>query len=379
MKKVAILGLHLGYGGVEQAIVNLANMLCDQYQVELIITYKVVSEIPYEINSKVKVRYLTDLKPNRDTFRTYLKEGRLIRTFFEGLKSIHILKMRTKVMKDYIQKSDADILISSRILYTALLSKYTKEGVITIAQEHCHHNNNEKYIHKLEKACKKVDYLMPVSKELTEYYSKRIQNDRTKCIFIPNSLEYWPEESSDLEEKQLISVGRISPEKGFLDLIEVYDLVHQKHPDWKLNIIGDGAQMDLLKQKIEDKNLQDAVILHGFQKKDFIYDQLLHSSIYVMCSFEESFGIVLLEAASFGIPLIAFSSAQGAHEIIENDKNGYLIENRDIQQMANKIEEMIEKRELRVSLGKKAKESVKQYSFEVVQEKWLKFLASLEE
>lgn len=376
MKKISILGLHLGYGGVEQAIANMSNMLCDDYEVELVITYKLIDEIPYKMNKKVKVTYLTNLKPNREIFKQYLKRRNFFKAFKEGIKSLYILKKRTSEMKRYIKNSDADIIISSRILYTKLLNKYGKEDTIKIAQEHCHHNNNQKYIEKIKKSCTNIDYLMPVSNELTEFYKTKIHG-KTKCIFIPNALEYWPKEKSNLSEKNLISIGRLSPEKGFLDLIEVFELVHQKYPDWKLNIIGDGVQMNSIKQKIKELELDKSVILHGFQNKEYIYKEMLHNSIYVMCSYEESFGIVLLEAASFGIPLIAFSSAQGAHEIIEPDKNGYLIENRNIKQMAEQIGELIENREKRNLLGETAKKSVQQYSFDIVKEKWISFLRNV--
>ncbi len=379
MKKIAILGLHLGYGGTEQAIVNLANMLCDNYQVELVVAYQTVQKIPYKINPKVTITYLTNTKPNRKEFEQCLKAGHLWNAFKEGIKSVRILNLRTKLMKQYIKNSNANIIISSRILYTNLLSKYAKKNVITMAQEHRHHNHNQKYIKQLKKACRGIDYLLPVSRELTEDYQKYIQNNRTHCLFMPNSLENASIKYSKLEEKNLISIGRISHEKGYLDLIDVFELVYQKYPTWKLNIIGDGDEMNLLKEKINEKKLFDSVILHGFQDKNYIYQMLAHSSIYVMCSYEESFGIVLLEAASCGIPLLAFSSARGPHEIIENGLNGYLIENRDIKKMANKIEKLIKDKEKRKKLGENAKKSVEQYSFEAVKNKWLTFLSKMEE
>lgn len=376
MKKISILGLHLGYGGVEQAIANLSNMLCDDYEVELVVTYKVIEEIPYNINKNVKITYLTNLKPNREDFKECCKKKNIVGILKEGLKSLYILKKRTSEMKKYIKNSDANIIISSRILYTKLLNKYGKNDIIKIAQEHCHHNNNQKYIKQLKKACRNIDYLMPVSNELTEFYRERI-NKKLKCVFIPNALEYWPKEKSNLIEKNLISIGRLSPEKGFLDLIDIFELVHLKYPNWKLNIIGDGVQMNLIKQKIAEKELNDFVILHGFQNKEYIYKELFHNSIYVMCSYEESFGIVLLEAASFGLPLIAFSSAQGAHEIIDQDKNGYLIENRNFEKMAEQIGKLIKNKEKRILLGENAKKSVQQYSFEIVKEKWISFLKNV--
>ena len=115
MKKIAILGLHLGYGGVEQALVNQANSLCEDYEIELAITYKLNDTIPYFLNPKVKVKYLTDCKPNREEFKKYLGQHRYIKVLKEGLKSLKILYLKVKTMKDYIKKSDASVIISSRV------------------------------------------------------------------------------------------------------------------------------------------------------------------------------------------------------------------------------------------------------------------------
>ena len=98
MKKIAILGLHLGYGGVEQAIINQANSLCDKYQVELAITYKMNETIPYLLNPHVKVKYLTNCKPNREEFKEYLKHYKYFKTMKEGLKSLKILYLKHKTM-----------------------------------------------------------------------------------------------------------------------------------------------------------------------------------------------------------------------------------------------------------------------------------------
>lgn len=371
MKKIVIFGLHLGYGGVEQAIVNLANMLCNDYIVELVVTYKVTDKCIWNLNDKINLIYLTDLKPNKDELKNAIKNKNIISFIKESLKSLNILYKRTNEVKKYIKKTDADVLISSRILYTNLVSKYGKKEVLKIAQEHRHHNNDKKYIKKLKKACKNIDYLMPVSKELTEFYQKNIP---VKCIFIPNSLEYWPLENSDLNNKNIISIGRLSKEKGFLDSIDVFNIISKQHPDWTFNIIGDGDERKLIEERIKYYNLEKKVILHGFQKKDYIYDLLKKSSIYLMCSYEESFGIVLLESGSFGIPAVAFTSAQGANEIIQNNITGFLIENRNKDEMANKVIELIENDKLRHRFGIRFKKDIQKYSFENIQKEWLNFL-----
>ena len=171
-----------------------------------------------------------------------------------------------------------------------------------------------------------------------------------------------------------MSVGRLSREKGYDDLIEVFKLVHDKRPSWRLDIIGDGAQKNLVCDKIYMYGLNDFCTVHGFQKRGYIDDILNNSSIYLMTSFTESFGLVLIEAMSHGIPCVAFSSAEGANDLIENDQNGYLVTNRDKEKMAEVIIKMIDDKSLRVRLGKNAREVSLRYTKDRVKKDWVKLL-----
>ena len=182
------------------------------------------------------------------------------------------------------------------------------------------------------------------------------------------------QKTSNLKEKRLISVGRLSSEKGYKDLLKIFDLFQKNNNEWVLDIIGDGVEMPELRNYIEENHLDDVITLHGFQGKDYIEKMMLSSSIYLMSSYTESFGIVLIEAMSYGIPCIAFDSAEGAREIIKDGENGYLISNRDYGGMIEKIETLIQDDELRIKMGKEARNSVKKYTSDVVKEEWFKLL-----
>ena len=98
---------------------------------------------------------------------------------------------------------------------------------------------------------------------------------------------------------------------------------------------------------------------------------MLHnSSIYLLTSFTESFGIVLIEAMSHGVPCIAFNSAEGARELIQSGKNGYLIKNRNYSAFLKKVKDLINNKEERKRVGKVSREGVKKYTCEVVSEQW---------
>ena len=376
MKKITILSLHLGYGGVEKSISSLSNILVEKYEVEIISVYKLYDKPAFEIDNRVKITYLLDsnLSPNKKELKEAIKAKKIISIYREGIKSIKILKLKKLKMIKAIKDIESGIVISTRVEHNELLSKFGKDNLVKIAQEHTHHNNEEAFIQRLIDSCSNIDYLMPVSSELTKFYAKKLKNTKTKCIYIPHSLDYIPEEASSLEAKNIISIGRLSKEKGYDDLIEVFRLVIEKNPDWTLNIIGDGEEREVLEKQIEESNMATNVILHGYRDKSYIGDMLLKSSIYTMASHEESFGIVLIEAQSYGVPCIAFDSAQGALEIIENNKNGYLVENRDKQKMANKIIKLIEDKELRDSMGGKSKKNSYKFSKENISKQWFDLL-----
>lgn len=130
-------------------------------------------------------------------------------------------------------------------------------------------------------------------------------------------------------------------------MLKLFKTLSIKHPNWKLNIVGDGMERGNLLELAEELKLGDKVIFHGYQNKEYINELLLNSSIYVMTSHTESFGLVLIEAMSYGIPCLSYTSAQGANEIIENGKSGYLIENRDSREMVSKIDLLITDEKLR--------------------------------
>lgn len=371
MKKVSILSLHLGYGGIEKSVAALANMLCDKYEVEIACSYKLFENSVFPVNDKVIIKYLTDVKPNRKEFKSAIRSKNIFKIFKEGLYAIKTLLKRRSTMVKYIKNCDSDVIIATRDIFDEWLGDYGKEETLKIGWEHNHYHNDFKYASNITRANRKLDYLVLVSNSLKEFYGKELINNKCECVYIPNVIESVPEKLAPLNNKRLVSVGRLSPEKGFMDLLKIYTLLHKDYPDWKLDIVGDGVEKERLEKFIEEHELQDFVTLHGFRDKDYI-DNLLHdSSIYLLTSYTESFGIVLIEAMSHGVPCIAFDSAEGARELIQSGKNGYLIKNRSYTAFIKKVSDLINNKEERKRIGKVSKEGVKQYTCEVVSKQWI--------
>lgn len=375
-KKIVILVLHLGTGGAERVVCNLANILVQNNDVKIISTYKLNDTPAFNLSNKIELEYLLEnLKPNKQELKYALKKFNILLICKELFKSLRILWLRKSLMIKAIKKLDCDIVISTRILHTNWLGKYANSNIIKIAQEHNHHNNNPKYIKKVIKSLKNIDYFMPVSKELCDFYSSRL--DKTKVKYIPNFIEKMPLQKSLLQNKQLVSVGRLEKVKGFDDLIDIFYIFQKNHPDWVLHIVGDGSEKQNLQNKINKLDLNHKVILCGNKLSTELEKEYLNSSLFLMTSFSESFGLVLVEAASFGLPLIAFDSAQGAKEIIEDNKNGFLIPGRDKQKFASKISELINDYDKMQSLSLNASNTANRFSQEVVCKEWNNFIENI--
>ena len=377
-KKIAILSLHLGYGGVERAITSLANSLAklDKYDIEIVSVYKLYEEPVFDIDEKVKVTYLlpSELSPNRKEWKEALNNLKLIRLGKESLKGLKILYARRKKMVEYIKNTNANVIISTRIFLNELLSEYGKDNILKIGWEHNHYHNDMRYATDVIRSAKNLDYFVLVSKGLQKFYHKKMRTFKCKCIYIPNAIENIPRTKSPLTGEHIISVGRLSPEKGYLDLLKIYLDLKKKKCKWHLDIVGDGSERSRLEKFIKENNLENDVTLHGFKNSKEIEKLMQKSSFYVMTSYTESFGIVLLEAMSNGLPCLAFDSAEGAKEVITSGHDGYLIKHRNFKAMEKKILDLTKDIDMRKELGKNGRRKVKGYISDNICESWEKII-----
>ena len=368
MKKVTILALHLNYGGIEKFITNLANSISNDYEVEIVSTYKFLDKPFFKLNDNITVKYLiTDLKPNKNLVKKYLKEHKFIKLFKEIIKSIKILHYKKSRMIKYIKNCDSDIIISTRDIHNKWLGNYGHASILKIGSEHNDSDSN-KYIKTISNTTKKLDYFVVVSKKMVEDYTKYLS---IPVIYIPNSIEELPNKFSKHDTNNIISVGRLESVKGFEDLIDIFKMIVLKNDNVFLNIVGDGTQYELLENKINDLGLQANIKLLGYKNSTELSELYNKSSIYVMTSFSESFGLVLLEAQSHKLPCIAFDSANGAKELIHNGVDGYLIDNRNKEKMTSKILELINNKDKCKQLGENALDNSKNYLSKNIKRKWV--------
>lgn len=196
----------------------------------------------------------------------------------------------------------------------------------------------------------------------------------SRVEIIPNMITVNSVAVSDYESKKVISVGRYSYEKGFDMLIEAWSLIIGKHPDWKLYIYGNGDRSEF-ESLVEHLQLKDSVFCMPGTKD--IVSAYTKCSIYVMSSRYEGFGLVLTEAMSCGLPCISFDCPYGPSEIIDNGKDGCLVERNNIHLLAEKIDELMDDSDLRRRLGSKARQNVMRYDRKNIMQRWIALLETL--
>ena len=369
MKKIKILMLHLSYGGVEKQTITMANNLCYKYNVEIVSFYNLDKNPAYDINSNIKIKYLYDGKPNREEFKKFLKQFRLFKCFKEGIKSLKILYLKYKLMKNEILLNDADIYFSTRTEYGKLLSKYGDKNKLKVTEEH-NFFDDKKYQKEIIKGYKNLDYVVVISKYHEKMYNEWFKNTNVRIVRIENILNNISNSKTKLNNNAVIAVGRFDPIKNFSSLIDVMNLLVKSNPTLKLYLLGDGKEKGLLIRKIQEYNLENNVIMPGFVSEKGVLKYELKSDIFVMTSLKECFPMVLLEAYSCGLPVVSFDILTGPREIVKNNKTGYLIKNREEKDMTNQINELLKNKKKLKEFSNSAYEESKKYTIDKIIRKW---------
>ena len=226
-----------------------------------------------------------------------------------------------------------------------------------------------KYLDSIHfKTMNKADALVSLTSADKTNWEKHVN---IPIFVIPNLVTVYPNDISCYSERsnRIICVGRLTRQKGFDYLIKAWALIANKYPGWKIDIFGSGDLEDFLIQMIDNYNLKESITIN--KPTSNIFEEYDRSSIYVLSSRYEGFGLVLLEAMSFGIPCISFNCPHGPSDMITNGEEGILVPVGDINKLADSIEWMITHKEERDRMSQNSREKVKYYLAENIMPQWV--------
>lgn len=221
-----------------------------------------------------------------------------------------------------------------------------------------------------EKTVRRFDKFVVLTEEDKGYWG-----NLPNITVIPNANTFATSQAAALGNKKVIAIGRYTYQKGFERLIEAWNILSPGFPGWKLDIIGNGEERDKLQDLIHAYHLDGQVTLVSPTKSiDKVY---LDASVLVMSSRYEGLPMVLLEAQTFGLPIVSFACKCGPKDIVANGETGFLVEENDIEGLARQLVKVMKDKNLRKQMGRKAKEASLRYAEDAVMAKWTALFDSL--
>lgn len=197
------------------------------------------------------------------------------------------------------------------------------------------------------------------------------------CIVIPNFSSISPREyieDAPGNEHQIILLARLMPQKRIDLMIQVWNLLAKKYPNWHVKVLGEGDLRESLESMVIERGLQDSFLLTGSVKD--VSEELEASDIICLTSEHEGLCLVFIEAMQKSVPMIAFEIS-GIHDVVEDGYNGFLVPFGDVYSYARRLSEMMDSKELRNRFRENGKEFVKRFDKEHVMGMWVNLFQSI--
>ena len=359
MKKICFIDFDMSVrGGVEQVTTSLANALTDKYEGH-VVSLCLKDKIAYELDKRVHFEVMLQNELRLSEMRKYAK--RFLRDYFKDNNiSVAIIQGN---YPGFISSS-VRFKTKTKLVFCdhgALMNQWHQKDIVVI-----------RLITSL--LCHKVITLTEQS--MSDYRRRfKLRKKKLGCIYNWIDLSIPHSEKYDVESKRIISAGRFGKEKGFDMLVKAFAPVAKKHPDWHLDIYGDGEMMDTVIALISDLKLEQNVHLMGMRSD--LNEQYGKYAMYVLPSYREGMPLVLLEAKANRLPIVSFDIMTGPKEIVRNNVDGILVKPYDLDEMGNAMCSLIENDELRVLMSEKSQENLEKFSKETILGQWCDLIESL--
>jgi glycosyltransferase involved in cell wall biosynthesis len=210
-------------------------------------------------------------------------------------------------------------------------------------------------------------------------------NTSAKNILVVSNAAIWPIARKDpllipgsfikKERRLLLAAGRLTTEKCFDELIQVFSKLVVNHTEWDLVIVGEGQLRAALEQQIEQSGLQNRVFLPG--RAGNIGDWYERADLFVLSSRFEGFPNCIIEAMAYGLPVVSFDCDTGPRDIIRDQIDGILVQRGDLTDLAKALNHLMSDDLLRKKYAERAIEVRERFSISEVTGKWEKLFVAL--
>jgi glycosyltransferase involved in cell wall biosynthesis len=357
-------------GGVERVLTAKANYLAEHfgYDITIILTEGKGKPLFYPLSPKVHVIHL-DIGFEELWYCSFLRK---IVVYLRKQRQFR-KQLTAELMR--LQPDIAVSLLRREINFiTAVKDGSRKIGELHINRANyrnfaAHENNWLKnlfaklWMHNLVGKLKRLDRLVVLTEKDREAWTEL---DNVEAI--PDPLSFVPKRISPLTEKRVVAVARYSHEKGIDLLLEAWSQVERQHPDWRLDVYGDGDTAPYAQQMQQLGIDASRCALNG--RTNDVEQAYCQSSLFVLSSRFEGFGMVITEAMACGLPVVAFDCPWGPRSIIRDGEDGLLAENGRPDALAQQLSRLMDDASLRQSFASAAVRNAKRFRMEQIAARW---------
>jgi glycosyltransferase involved in cell wall biosynthesis len=221
----------------------------------------------------------------------------------------------------------------------------------------------------------RLDGLVVLTEQDRATYQAALNGKAPSMWRLPNTVKDIAPPFADLDAKRILAAGRYTSQKGFDLLIDAFVPVAERHPDWELRLCGRGVWQQKLAEQIRDRGLEGQVTLAG--PTDNMPGEMAGASIYALSSRYEGFPLVLIEAMSKAMAVVAYDCPTGPADIIADHHNGTLVPPQDVPALTAGLLEMIDNEALRHRCAEAAVATARGYTMAAIGPRWDDMLAEL--
>lgn len=362
-------------GGVERVVCNMANyFIRHDYRVTILSTFQQNNRLKYDFDNRITFYYVfPHVSFDNWKKKNVFIKGQLLQRYSI---SFSIARRIYKYIDNNTCQSDKKVILCNDYLHVPF---YGHKNTTLIGIDHSRYpyGSTRGFMHWLRtfyvhNALNIVTTLNPDEKGKWESLGRPV-------FVIPNFLPNNEalKEHNDNRQKTILSIGRMNTEqKGFDRLIDAYSLIAKKHQDWKLKIFGSGCFQKKYIDKVTELGLNQYIEIHDFTSDPF--REYTNASIYAMCSREEGFPMVLLEAGCQGLPIISYDIQFGPRTLIKDTVTGYIVPDGDKVKFAESLEKLMIDEKLREKMSEEIlKDIPARFSEKVIMDKWIKIINSI--
>jgi glycosyltransferase involved in cell wall biosynthesis len=365
-----VLGHAFGMGGTIRTTLNLAGFLARTHEVEVISVVR-RADVPFiPFPPGVAVTVVDDQRSGAPAPPSVLVHPDEHFAGMATLRTDRLLARRLRSLR-------SGVVIATRPALSIPAARLVRRGVAVVAQEHVPLGGYGEAVAGQQRwAYPSLDALAVLTDDDVRSYRAAL-DPAPPIRRIRNPLPPLPGGVSPLTAPVAIAAGRLVPVKGFDLLVPAFGAVVRRHPEWRLRIFGGGRpfRFHALRRIVFEHELYNEVLLMG--RTDRLGEEMARASLFVLSSRFEGLPMVIIEAMSKGLPVVAFDCPTGPREMIDDGVDGTLVPEGDVAALGEAICELIADPARRRRYGAAALEKARSYDVDVIGRQWEELLGEL--